>query len=564
MRASGAIIIARRIALTAMIPLFAACGTSASDGQLSIGATTSPTSPTSSTTGTPTTGDGDGTATSETTSTTTSSTTATAGETTGAKFDLGFMSGTGGTTPPVDACRIGGDMDGVGDCEMIAPPDSFMPDVQWKFMGEGNENQAITTPLVANMTDDNNDGQIDLCDVPDVIVPIYGAGPEQSDGHMYILDGATGDVKLKFPGLVNGYGNPAVGDIDGDGLPEVVTTRSHVGDIFLGHLVAFEHDGAIKWECINIFSASQVAVALADLDNDGDVEILAGNQVVDHLGTTLWVAPNYNGSIDIPLAADLDGDGDLEVLHGADAFHHDGTVYYNSPAGIGHPSVANLDDDPEPEVLLAGFDGISILEHDGTPKFINQKPTGDPSWWRPAAVHDIDGDGAPEILASSNNNYAVYRPDLSIVWLAMVSDKSGYAAGTAFDFLGSGLAEAMYADESSLYVYDAAGATLLGTSRASWTQAENPVVADVDNDGSAEIVIVSNGGSQPAVQVIRDVEDRWIQARRIWNQHAYHVTNVREDATIPQFQAPSWQLLNTFRTNAQIEGGQVCMPRPPN
>ncbi len=93
-------------------------------------------------------------------------------------------------------------------------------------------------------------------------------------------------------------------------------------------------------------------------------------------------------------------------------------------------------------------------------------------------------------------------------------------------------------------------------------RSEGPI-AVIDNDGSAEIVVVSNGGSQPAVQVIRDVEDRWIQARRIWNQHAYHVTNVREDSTVPQFQTPSWQTLNTFRTNAQIEGGFVCMPRPP-
>ena len=54
----------------------------------------------------------------------------------------------------------------------------------------------------------------------------------------------------------------------------------------------------------------------------------------------------------------------------------------------------------------------------------------------------------------------------------------------------------------------------------------------------------------------------WIQARRIWNQHTYHVTNVREDGTIPQFEPPSWQSLNTFRTNAQIEGGAVCDPQP--
>jgi hypothetical protein len=92
------------------------------------------------------------------------------------------------------------------------------------------------------------------------------------------------------------------------------------------------------------------------------------------------------------------------------------------------------------------------------------------------------------------------------------------------------------------------------------------VVADVDNDGSAEVIVVSNDHAwnnaepSPTVQVIRDVEDRWIQARRIWNQHTYHVTNVREDGTIPQHEPKHWLELNTFRTQAQIEGGVVCQP----
>ncbi len=95
---------------------------------------------------------------------------------------------------------------------------------------------------------------------------------------------------------------------------------------------------------------------------------------------------------------------------------------------------------------------------------------------------------------------------------------------------------------------------------------ERPV-AVIDNDGSAEIVVVSNEYLEeppsPTVQVIRDKMDRWIQARRIWNQHTYHVTNVREDGTIPQFEPPAWKRLNTFRTNAQIEDGGLCAPPVP-
>ena len=184
------------------------------------------------------------------------------------------------------------------------------------------------------------------------------------------------------------------------------------------------------------------------------------------------------------------------------------------------------------------------------------------TWVRPATIHDFDGDEDAEYAMSSASSYTVYEGDASIVWSSPVSDASGIAAGTAFDFLGDGMAEAMYADEYSMFIFDETGGVLLETPRSSGTLSEYPVVADIDNDGSAEIVVVSNYymEASPTVQVIRDVEDRWIQARRIWNQHTYHVTNVREDGTIPQFEHNNWELFNTFRTNIQIENGGICDP----
>ena len=105
-----------------------------------------------------------------------------------------------------------------------------------------------------------------------------------------------------------------------------------------------------------------------------------------------------------------------------------------------------------------------------------------------------------------------------------------------------------------MFVFGGAGSVLLKTARTSGTYTEYPVVADVDNDGSAEIVVVSDGLSStspsPTIQVVRDKTDRWIQPRRIWNQHTYHVTNVREDGTIPQVEKQYWKYLNTFRTNS--------------
>ena len=53
-------------------------------------------------------------------------------------------------------------------------------------------------------------------------------------------------------------------------------------------------------------------------------------------------------------------------------------------------------------------------------------------------------------------------------------------------------AEAMYADEHTMFIYDEDGDVLIEMPRTSGTAIEYPAVADIDNDGSAEIVVVSD------------------------------------------------------------------------
>lgn len=467
--------------------------------------------------------------------------------------------------PPEPTCKVVDGMDAIGECDLSAPPDSFEPDVQWTWDG----GSSLVTPMVANLTDDNADGSIDLCDIPDIVVVTAGLG-----GTLTVLDGETGAEHFSVAN-VQPHTAPAVGDIDGDGEAEIVTTR---GGLF-GPMafVAFDTDGTQLWVTDNIWEQdSGGAVAIADMDNDGSPEIIGDGHIVSADGTVLFSAPPQVGWLALQrctatIAVDLDGDDDLEIVLGQSAYHHDGTEIWNDESiRPGFPQVANLDGDDDPEIIINHAVGITILEHDGTSKYVDMAPTGDvgiAAWFRPSTVHDFDGDEVSEFAVSSAASYSVFEPNLTISWTATVDDSSGWAAGTAFDFLGDGVAEAMYADEQFLFVYGADGSVELQVPRSSRTIMEYPVVADVDNDGSAEIVIVSGSdfdGKQtaPTVQVIRDMDDRWIQARRIWNQHAYHVTNVREDGTIPATQPKSWQLLNTFRTNAQIENGSVCKPQP--
>ena len=477
----------------------------------------------------------------------------------GAKFDVGTPLDGGGTGGE-GTCDVVDDMNAVPPCMDKAPPDSFDPEVQWSW-GPPGAAASVVVPLVANFTDDDMSGTVDLCDVPDVLLVTL-------DSRLVLLDGATGAEHWTAAKGVDHYTTPAIGDIDGDGEVEVVTRSAG------NKVIAFEADGTVKWEGpIGKSTPLMGAFGLADLDADGDVEAYYAGTVYDDTGAVVWsvTAGNAGGTT----AADLDGDGDLELLVGPSAYHHDGTVYFANPGiQVAYPGtfaqVANLDDDMDPEVLVSAPDGIALLENDGTVTY-KQWSGGSGDAHRPLAIHDFDGDDAPEFGASALEGafaFGVYEPTPAVLWSGGAVDTSGQSGGTAFDFLGAGVAQAIYADETTFYAYDDTGQVLMSVPRTSLTHIEYPTVADVDNDGSAEILVVSSQGtngvpqSAPALQVVRDKEDRWVGARRIWNQHTYHVTNVREDGTIPQMEKPHWLDLNTFRTQAQLENGGVCKPPP--
>ncbi len=80
--------------------------------------------------------------------------------------------------------------------------------------------------------------------------------------------------------------------------------------------------------------------------------------------------------------------------------------------------------------------------------------------------------------------------------------------------------------------------------------------------GTGQVCRSFHRDCQPGLRVYRDARDRWAGSRPIWNQHAYSVTNVNDDGTIPRTSMAmlNWQVpgLNNFRDN--VQGGITDLP----
>jgi hypothetical protein len=79
--------------------------------------------------------------------------------------------------------------------------------------------------------------------------------------------------------------------------------------------------------------------------------------------------------------------------------------------------------------------------------------------------------------------------------------------------------------------------------------------------GTGNVCRTRHKGCLPGIRVYRDARDRWAGSRRIWNQHAYYVTNVAETGVVPSRDTVlnNWQqnALNNFRQNVQGEVGPL-------
>lgn len=489
-----------------------------------------------------------------------------------------------------------------GACSSVPPPASFAPVVElsWPLPGQNpylpDSVDSLSTPIVVQLTDDNGDGKWDGNDVADIVFVTANLAPTfpaQPDIVLRAIRGDSGAAIWNVDGLFTdplsflSLSGLAAGDIDNDGKPEIVASMvSLEGDNFLR---AFEHNGAPKWKSAPYRThpypsgfSNRDNPAIADLDGDGLAEIVVGAHVFNRSGQLLWRGAggqayqtqqnNFTIGGAISAVADVDLDGRQEVVTGNTVYRYDGAILWQRPEQDGYPAIGNFDADPQAEIVVVAQGFLRLHDTDGSLIWGPiQLPGSDPEAGGAPTVGDFDGDGRPEIGVAGSDVFVVYETNGELRWQASTRDYSSNQTGsTIFDLDGDGAVEAIYRDERQLRIYRGTdGEVLFSHPLSSTTMTEMPVVADVDGDGNAEILVttdrafdyaVPSSGRTAGLRVFGDGGDGWVAARPIWNQHAFAVDLVEDDAGIPRQPAWGWLSHNTFRANLAAEGRVFASP----
>jgi hypothetical protein len=267
-----------------------------------------------------------------------------------------------------------------------------------------------------------------------------------------------------FTERIVGYSNDARGvfvtDVDGDGEPDILTTSALGGR----EVIWWESDGAVppnfSKHTIPVNGYDWFPVFATDLDDDGDIDVLSASMWDDKIA---WyendggsppeffqrvISTNVDQASHVT-AADVDGDGDIDVLSGSNRsdykiawFENGGNLPPSFTEQIitntaGHPLFTfptDVDDDGDTDVLATDMYADKLVWYDNNgelmPTFTERIiaslvcPPPFTLCFAPRNIYggyDIDGDGDSDVLALTTMNKPVEDPGGKLMWYENIS-----------------------------------------------------------------------------------------------------------------------------------------------
>jgi outer membrane protein assembly factor BamB len=313
------------------------------------------------------------------------------------------------------------------------------------------------------------------------------------------------------------FGSSAVGDIDGDGKPEIVF-GTYFNDQHVYALNA--EDGSLLWKH-DTGGCNDASPAIADVDLDGKLEVIipASSPCKCYCfdgatGAVKWSADTGSGNcIDSPPAvADLDNDRKPEVIFGTFGGFlfclngEDGSVCWKTNLGSesciqSGPSICDLNGDKQLDVVVAQWRGdhriCGVKGSDGSVLWSSDLPAD--NMYHGASIADIDEDGKPEIAIGSYDHhvYVLNGEDGSRLWDYEAPYYVGAPTAIA-DLNNDRHLEIVFAADTKVGVLSHTG-SLLWSYTAGGGVFRGAAIADVDGNGVLDIVFGGDDGKLTAL-----------------------------------------------------------------
>lgn len=263
---------------------------------------------------------------------------------------------------------------------------------------------------------------------------------------------------------------PAIGDLDSDGDLDIMCGANYSSFFYFENIgTTTSPDFAPYIE--NPFSlespSSLLSPAFVDLDNDGDLDIMCGANLsnfyyFENIGTSStpdfaeYVTNPFSlegpSSLLAPEFADLDNDGDLDLMCGANIssfyfYENIGTINspdfapyvtdpfsLDGPSGQLSPSIVDLDKDGDLDILCgATLSDFYYFENVGTPSvpnfaeyITNPFSLESPSSLLAPEFADLDDDADMDILCGANYSSFYYYENSTIQTELVAISKDNY------------------------------------------------------------------------------------------------------------------------------------------